>query len=71
MVVVVFKKGKTGKKSYMQVFINEQTPDRIINLRARKPLIPDSYVLEEIGVGESFIETWKQKYKIKNHQVIE
>jgi len=67
MVVVVYRKGKTGKKSYMKVFWDEQAPDRINNLNARKPLIPNNYVIEEMGVGEVFIELWKHKYKIKNH----
>jgi hypothetical protein len=67
MVVVVYRKGQTGKKSYMKVFWDEQTPDRINNLNARKPLIPNNYVIEEMGVGESFIDLWKHKYKIKNH----
>jgi hypothetical protein len=69
MVVVVYRKSISAKKSYMTVFENEQTPDRIINLRARKPLIPDEYIIEEIGVGVTFIETYKTKYKIKNYEV--
>lgn len=69
MVVVVYRKSRSAKKSYMTVFPNEQTPDRIINTRARKPLIPDEYIIEDIGVGTNFIETYKTKYKIKNHEV--
>jgi hypothetical protein len=69
MVIVVYRKGISAKKRYMTVFKNEQTPDRIINLRARKPLIPDEYIIEEIGVGSTFIKTYKTKYKIKNHKV--
>lgn len=71
MLVVVYKKGKSGKRNYMQVFLKEKTPDRLLNLRARKPLIPNNYIIEEIGIGTGFIKKWKQKYKIKNHQVIE
>lgn len=69
MVVVVYRKSQSAKKKYMIVFENEATPDRIINGRARKPLIPDKYVLDEIGVGSSFIEIYKKQHKIKNHEV--
>ena len=68
MIVVVYKKSKTAKRSYMKVFENEATPDRIINSNARKPLIPNEYVIEQIGVGQSFIEFYKQQYNIKNHE---
>jgi hypothetical protein len=67
MVVVVYSKSEGSKKYYMTVFENEETPDRIINLNARKPLIPNEYFIDEIGVGSSFIESYKRKYKIKNH----
>jgi hypothetical protein len=70
MVVVVFKKGKTGKRRYMKVFNKEKTPDRIINLRSTKPLIPHNYIIEEMGMGESFIKRWSEKYKIKKYETI-
>ena len=69
MVVVVYHKSEKSKKAYMIVFENEDTPDRIINSRARKPLIPNEYIIDDIGVGISFIESYKQKYKIKNYEV--
>jgi len=69
MVVVVYRKSASSKKKYMIVFPEEQNPDRIINGRARKPLIPDKYVLDEIGVGTNFIEIYKKQHKIKNHEV--
>jgi hypothetical protein len=69
MVVVVYRKSEGSKKKYMTVFPNEQTPDKLINGRARKPLLPDNYVIDEIGVGERFIEDYKKQYKIKNHEV--
>jgi len=69
MVVVVYRKTQTSKKKYMKVFVDEITPDRIINLNARKPLIPNSYPIDEIGVGETFIEFYKTKFKIKNHEI--
>lgn len=70
MVVVVYRKTGTAKRKYMIVFENEQNPDRIINGRARKPLIPDEYIIDEIGVGERFIEDYKKQHKIKTHEVI-
>jgi len=69
MIVVVYRKSKTSSKKYMKVFQDEITPDRIINLNARKPLIPNKYVLDEIGVGQSFINYYKQKFNIKNHEI--
>lgn len=70
MVVVVYRKSESAKKKYMTVFPNEQNPDRIINGRARKPLIPDEYVIDDIGVGERFIEDYKTQHKIKNHETV-
>jgi len=69
MVVVVYRKSKTAKKKYMKVFENEETPDRIINLNARKPLIPNEYIIDEIGIGSGFIELYKKQHKIKNHEI--
>jgi len=53
----------------MTVFENEQNPDKIINLNARKPMIPNNYIIEDIGVGDSFIESYKKQHKIKKHEV--
>jgi hypothetical protein len=71
MVVVVYRKSERSKTKYMTVFLNEQNPDRIINGRARKPLIPDEYIIDEIGVGESFINEYKKHHKIKKHESVE
>ena len=69
MVVVVYRKSDRLKTKYMTVFESEQTPDRIINGNARKPLIPDEYIIDEIGVGARFIEDYKKQHKIKKHEV--
>lgn len=69
MIVVVYRKSKTAKKMYMTVFENEQTPDKIINMNARKPMIPNEYEIVELGVGKSFIEFYKQKHNIKKHEL--
>ncbi len=70
MVVVVYRKSERSKMKYMTVFENEQNPDRIINENARKPLIPNEYIIDEIGVGETFIELYKKQHKIKKHETI-
>tara|TARA_B110000503_G_C7004864_1_gene353135 strand:- start:7 stop:222 length:216 start_codon:yes stop_codon:yes gene_type:complete len=70
MIVVVYRKTESSKKKYMKVFVNEITPDRIINLNARKPLIPNKYPIDEIGIGESFITRYKERFNIKNHEII-
>lgn len=70
MVVVVYRKGEQLTKKYMTVFENEPNADRIINGHARKPLIPHRYVIDEIGIGESFIELYKEKHKIKKHEIV-
>jgi hypothetical protein len=69
MIVVVYKKSQNAVKKYIKVFKDELTPDRIINLNARKPLLPNNYVIEDIGVGESFIEVYKTKHKVKRHEI--
>jgi len=69
MVVVVYRKSVGSNTKYMTVFENEPNPDKIINLNARKPMIPHDYIIEDIGVGESFIESYKKQHKIKKHEV--
>jgi hypothetical protein len=70
VIVVVYRKSERSKTKYMTVFENEQNPDRIINGNARKPLIANEYIIDEIGVGERFIEDYKKQHKIKNHTTI-
>lgn len=69
MVVVVYRKSVGSKTKYMTVFENEPNPDKIINLNARKPMISNNYIIEDIGVGDSFIENYKKQHKIKKHEV--
>jgi hypothetical protein len=71
MVIVVYKKTKNSKIHTMEVYPNEQTTDRINNANARKPMIPNKYIIEELGMGgEDMIATYKSKYGIKNHKTI-
>ena len=60
--VVVYKK-PTGKKYYMVV--TEEGVDAIINPSKRKQLIPSNFDIVDIGLGESFVETFKKQYNIK------
>lgn len=60
-VVVVYKK-PTGKKHYMM--ITELSIDDIIDNSKRKPLIPNNYEIIDMGVGESFIKSFKKLYDI-------
>ena len=69
-VVVVYKKNKSSNKSYMNVYVNEKNADKIITSSLRNPLLPDNYIIEEIGIGNSFIESYKKKYKLKSHKTI-
>jgi|TARA_R110000803_G_scaffold102519_1_gene170612 hypothetical protein len=62
-VVVVYRKREKGK-AYMSVFENADV-DSIINGRKHNSLIPTNYLIEEIGVGEVFIEEYQRVYKIK------
>ena len=62
-VVVVWRKSTRAQKRYMTVFNNIRADD--ILMEKRKPLIPNEYILDEVGVGSSFIEEYKHKYKIE------
>jgi hypothetical protein len=60
-VIVVYKK-PTGKKYYL--LITESGVDDIIDPSKRNPLLPDNYEIVDIGIGESFIGTYKKQYNI-------
>jgi hypothetical protein len=60
--VVVFKK-PTGKQYHMMV--TESGVDEIIDSSKRKPLIPNNYEVVDMGIGESFIKSFKKQYNIK------
>jgi len=64
-VVVVYRKSARAKKRYMVVFNNKHVDDVITE--KRNPLIDNSYILDDIGVGSSFIEEYKYKYNINKH----
>jgi len=60
--VVVYKK-PTGKKYYLMT--TESEIDEVLSNSKRKPLIPNNYEIVDMGIGESFIESFKKQYNIK------
>ena len=60
--VVVYKK-PTGKKHYLMT--TESSIDEVLSSSKRKPLIPNNYEIVDMGIGESFIKTFKKQYDIK------
>ena len=63
-VVVVHKKPRKNAKIHLEVFQNTRVDD-IISSAKRKPLIPKENEILDIGVGSSFLEKYKKKYKLK------
>ena len=66
-IVVVWKKSERAKKNFMTVFTKADL-DWVNSTRNRKPVIPNDAPFLELGVGDSFVEPWKAKYKIKTVQ---
>ena len=62
VVCVVYKK-PTGKKYYLNTYVNFEL-DVILTNRKHTPLIADNFEIVDIGVGKSFIERYKKQYKI-------
>jgi hypothetical protein len=63
--VVVYKKSPNARKHYIKVL--DVIPDKFIGAKASKYFDP-SYELVEIGIGEVFLERYKQKYKVTKIQ---
>ena len=61
-VVVVYRKTSKAKKHYMAVFSNVYVDDVITEKRS--PLLNNDYIIDEVGIGETFIESYKKKYNI-------
>lgn len=64
MVVVVFKKRKASKPEMVVYTESKFTIDLILDISKRKPIIPYNWILQDIGVGESRIQSYKNKHKI-------
>lgn len=62
-IVVVHKGPRKNSKIKLQIFENMRIDD-IINANKRKPPIPHENEILDIGVGNSFIETYKKKHKL-------
>ena len=63
-VVVVHKGPRKNSKIILEVYSDATRVDDIINTRKLKPLIPKENEILEIGVGISFVERYKKKYKL-------
>ena len=62
-VVVVWKASKHGRsKPKMKVFKTKHVDDV---LTKKMHGIPESAIILDVGVGKSFIETYKKKHKLK------
>lgn len=60
---VVYKGTRKNAKVQIECF-KEITVDEILVPNKRKPVIPDSYEILDIGIGESLGEYYKKKYKL-------
>ena len=60
---VVYKK-PTGKKHYLNTYVNFGI-DTLITNRKHTPLIPDDFEIVDIGIGKSFIKRYMKEFDIK------
>ena len=63
-VVVVYKKRKNLTKHFIS--ITEHDIDSVLNIKRKRLVLPQDYEIVEIGIGESLLEIWQSRYKIKN-----
>ena len=62
-IVVVHKDTQKNSKIYIDIFTNTRVDD-IIGINKRNPPIPNENEILEIGIGNSFEQRYKNKYKI-------
>lgn len=62
MIVVVYRR-KLNAEPEMAIFETASVDD-VLNSKKRKPLIPNNWTIEEVGVGESLISYYENKLKI-------
>lgn len=67
-VVVVWRKSDRAAKKYMTVFKGIKVDD--VLEEKRKPLLDNNYIMDEVGVGSSFIEFWQLKYDINKYNTV-
>lgn len=63
-VTVVFKtSNRSNAQTKIKTFTNRNV-DEIIDPKYKLPGIPETAIWLEVGIGESFIERYKSKYKL-------
>jgi len=60
---VVHKRPRKNGKVFLQIFEGTRVDD-ILSATKRKPLIPKENEILDVGVGISFVEKYKKKYKL-------
>jgi hypothetical protein len=63
-VVVVYKTQIRKKEIYNIIVYQNIRVDDILALNKRKPYIPNEAEILEVGVGSSFEEKYRKKYKL-------
>lgn len=64
IVICVVYKRPTGKKFYLNTYVNFEL-DVILTNRKHTPLIADDFEIVDIGVGKSYIKRYMNQYKIE------
>lgn len=65
-ITVVYRKNPKGK-AYMRVFENMDL-DQFLTSRRFNNIFPETYTIEELGLGKGLIKEYKEKYNIKKIQ---
>ena len=63
-VVLVYKKRKNLTKYFIS--ITEHELDSVLNTKRKRLVLPLEYEIVEMGIGESLLGVWQNKYEIKN-----
>jgi hypothetical protein len=63
-IVVVYKTIVRKKEKYHLVVLENIRIDDVLATNKRKPYIPNEAEIIEVGVGSSFEERYKKKYKL-------
>ena len=63
-VVLVYKKRKKLTKYFIS--ITEHELDSVLNTKRKRLVLPLEYEIVEMGIGESLLGVWQNKYEIKN-----
>lgn len=63
-IAIVFStSNRSNAKTKMKVVKNRNI-DEIIDLNFNLPGIPEKAIIKEVGIGKSFVEKYKKKYKL-------